>query len=210
VLAALGREVLSRVIFPLGDIRSKADVRDEAERRGLRVSEKPDSFDVCFIRDGNTAGFLWNQLGENPGVIVDGDGVTVGSHRGAYAFTVGQRSGLGIPRPAFDGRPRYVTSVDTATNTVVVGPEEDMFVNRLTGTDVVWLADDLPRSPDGGLDQNPCLVQVRAHGIPAVGRVSVSEGQMVVDLIEPMRRVASGQSLVVYDGMRVLGQATAS
>jgi tRNA-specific 2-thiouridylase len=205
VLAALGAGRLSRVMFPLGEVASKAEVRAEAATRGLGVSDRPDSYDICFIPDGDAAGFLRRALGERPGEIVDEEGVVVGEHRGAYAFTVGQRKGLRLPRPAPDGEPRYVTEVRTATNTVVVGPAARLSVSTLHGTDVVWLADDVP-----AVEHTPCHVQVRAHGAPTPCQVTIDEDRMLVELDEPMRKVAAGQSLVVYDGTRVLGQATAT
>jgi tRNA-specific 2-thiouridylase len=205
VLAALGVGRLSRAMFPLGEAASKAEVRAEAEARGLGVSDKPDSFDICFIRDGDAAGFLRRALGERQGEIVDETGAVVGEHRGAYAFTVGQRKGLRLPRPAPDGEPRYVVKVRTETNTVVVGPAALLSTSTLHGTGVVWLADDVPASAP-----TPCHVQVRAHAEPAPGRVTIAGDRMLVDLDEPMRKVAAGQALVVYDGDRVLGQATAA
>ncbi|MBN2176747.1 MAG: tRNA 2-thiouridine(34) synthase MnmA [Demequinaceae bacterium] len=204
VLAALGREWLARAVFPLAEA-SKGEVRAEAAARGLRVHERRDSLDVCFIPDGDTAGFLRRTLGENPGEIVDEDGRVVGEHRGAYAFTVGQRKGLRLPRPAADGEPRYVLEVHPESNTVVVGPEALLFVSTLHGAGVVWLADDVPAG-----EPTPCHVQVRAHGTPEPAHVTVVGDRMLVELERPMRKVAQGQALVVYAGTRVLGQATAS
>jgi len=203
VLAVMGPEKLARAMFPLGSIASKSEVRAEAAARLLGVSNKPDSYDICFVADGDTKGFLERALGEQPGEIVDESGEVVGAHSGAYAFTVGQRKGLRLPRPAADGAPRYVTAVDTARNVVTVGPETLLSVRELRGEKVVWLADDVPA--DG---PTPCLVQVRAHG-EAVGASVVRSGnKLSVTLEEPMRGVAAGQSLVIYQGTRVLGQAT--
>jgi len=203
VLAVMGPEKLARAMFPLGSIASKSEVRAEAAARLLGVSNKPDSYDICFVADGDTKGFLERALGEQPGEIVDESGEVVGAHSGAYAFTVGQRKGLRLPRPAADGAPRYVTAVDTARNVVTVGPETLLTVRELHGETVVWLADDVPA--DG---PTPCLVQVRAHG-EAVGASVVRSGnKLSVTLEEPMRGVAAGQSLVIYQGTRVLGQAT--
>src|SRR4051812_48080603 len=99
VLAVLTPAQLSRAVFPLGDTE-KADVRREAQARGLAVADKPDSHDVCFIADGDTAGWLRSHLGDQPGPIVDAtSGAVVGSHDGTYAFTVGQRRGLRLGRP---------------------------------------------------------------------------------------------------------------
>ncbi|MDQ1574471.1 MAG: tRNA-uridine 2-sulfurtransferase, partial [Actinomycetota bacterium] len=118
VLAVLTADQLSRAMFPLGDC-TKDEVRAEAARRGLGVADKPDSHDVCFIADGDTAGFLTRAIGAQPGPIVDAvSGAELGRHEGAYAYTVGQRKGLGLTVPAPDGRPRYVLSIEPVSRTV--------------------------------------------------------------------------------------------
>jgi len=203
VLAVMGRDTLGRCVFPLGDVTSKAQVRTEAAARGLGVSAKPDSYDICFVADGDTKGFLERAIGPQPGQIVDHTGTVVGEHQGAYAYTVGQRKGLGLGRPAADGRPRYVTEVDTARNVVVVGPETLLTVRELRGERAVWLAPDVPAA-----EFTPCAVQVRAHGDAIGAQVRRVGDSLEVRLDEPLRGIAAGQSLVVYDGTRVLGQAT--
>lgn len=130
MLAVMGPDRLARALFPLGDAPSKDAVRAEAAARGLAVSAKPDSYDICFVADGDTRGFLRARLGERPGEVVDADGRVLGEHDGAYAYTVGQRKGLGLDRPAADGKPRYVLEVRPATNTVVVGPGEPALGHR--------------------------------------------------------------------------------
>jgi tRNA-specific 2-thiouridylase len=87
VLAVMGPGRLERALFPLGRYASKAEVRAEAERRGLSVSAKPDSYDICFVADGDTRGFLRDRLGSRPGEIVDAEGTVLGEHACAYAFT---------------------------------------------------------------------------------------------------------------------------
>ena len=208
VLAVMGPDKLARALFPLGGVASKSEVRAEAAARGLGLSAKPDSYDICFVADGDTKGYLERALGRNPGEIVDETGAVVGAHTGAYAFTVGQRKGLRLPRPAADGAPRYVTGVDTARNVVTVGPETLLSVRHLRGDSVVWLAPDVP-----ALEPTPCLVQVRAHGEALAGTVTrqvddAGADHMVVNLDTPLRGVAAGQSLVVYQGTRVIAQAT--
>jgi len=251
VLAVAGPERLARAMFPLGGFASKDEVRAEAARRGLSVSAKPDSYDICFVADGDTRGFLQSRLGSRPGEVVDVAGEVVGEHDGAYAFTVGQRKGLGLGRPAADGRARYVVDVQPATNTVVVGPAELLSVDRIAGEKALWFegvlpeptpwaepvetaaqAPDVTPDPDGWFDAE---VQVRAHGAPVPARVrsvarvgdaygdDVAEGDrpasssatgvaaagMEIELTgSPLRGVAAGQSVVVYRGTRVLGQAT--
>ncbi|MEE6296644.1 tRNA 2-thiouridine(34) synthase MnmA [Georgenia wangjunii] len=204
VLAVMGPERLARSIFPLGDAPSKDEVRAEAAARGLRVSAKPDSYDICFVADGDTQGFLRSRLGSQPGAVVDADGTTLGEHDGAYAYTVGQRKGLGLTRPAPDGRPRYVLEVRPASNTIVVGPNELLSVDEVRSTRTVWLADDVAAA-----DWTAAHVQVRAHGEPAAAHVRRADGDVLeVRLDSPLRGLAPGQSIVVYAGSRVLGQAT--
>ncbi|MGO1316966.1 MAG: tRNA 2-thiouridine(34) synthase MnmA [Cellulomonadaceae bacterium] len=211
VLAVMGPQRLARAIFPLGHFADKAEVRAEAERRGLAVSAKPDSYDICFVADGDTQGFLRERLGAAPGQIVDASGEVVGEHDGAYAYTVGQRKGLGLGRPAADGRPRYVLEVQPVTNTVVVGPAELLSVDRITADRAVWFDGGPAPAPADAADQGwfGCEAQVRAHGtpVPATAR-RTPDGGMEVRLDGSLRGVAPGQSLVLYDGTRVLGQGT--
>lgn len=208
VLAVLTRAQLDRSIFPLGD-STKAQVRAEAARRGLAVADKPDSHDICFIADGDTRGFLARQLGEAPGEIVDAStGEVVGEHSGAYAYTVGQRRGLRLARPAADGRPRYVLSITPVTNTVTVGPAEALEVTRLHGSRAVWTGSPPPTGPV------ECQVQLRAHGDPVPAVVRLTGDRLGVELRRPVRGVAAGQAVVAYQpdpaGDVVLGAATIS
>src|ERR1022692_2521639 len=159
VLAVLTSDQLRRAMFPLGG-STKDEVRREAAARGLAVADKPDSHDVCFIADGDTRKFLRSQLGAAPGQILDEAGAAIGSHDGAYGFTVGQRRGLRIGYPAPDGRPRYVLDIEPASGTVTVGPAESLDVTEIEAQRPVWTG--CPPL-DGPLD---CLVQIRAHGTP--------------------------------------------
>lgn len=234
VLAVTGREDLGRVILPLGEAPSKAWVREQAEARRLGVSNKPDSFDICFIPDGDSAGFLRKHLGEAPGVIVDDRGEHVGHHLGYYQFTVGQRKGLKLGRPSKTGKPRYVLSTDPETNTVVVGEAHLLGRDTIETSDLVWLAEPEELVVDEDAQQRFGLsmegkslnavpddvftVQIRAHGTPSVARsIEVcedvdSEGlvgeRLKVRLTEPIRGVAPGQSLVIYKGSRAVAEGT--
>jgi len=184
-------------MFPLGD-STKAQVRAEAAARGLGVADKPDSHDICFVPSGDTGAWLRDRLGARPGAIVDAaTGETVGEHDGAFAFTVGQRRGLRLGRPAPDGRPRYVLDISPVTSTVTVGPAEALDVWRLVADAAVW-------APAEGVDVD-CLAQVRAHGgaVPAVAQAR--DGELWVRLREPVRGTAAGQAVVLYDADRVLG-----
>ncbi len=204
VLAVLDPTALSHALFPLGDT-VKADVRAEAEARGLLVADKPDSHDICFIADGDTQGFLAARLGARQGDVRDEAGAVVGRHDGAYAFTVGQRHGLRLGVPAPDGRPRYVLSVEPVSNTVTVGPRERLAVTALAGADPVWCGP----APSAG---DRVAVQVRAHGAPVPARVTCVAPHVEVALDTPLTGVAPGQTLALYgtdeDATRVLGSAT--
>jgi tRNA-uridine 2-sulfurtransferase len=201
VLAVLTSAQLSHAMFPLGDT-PKDRVRQEAARRGLAVADKPDSHDVCFIADGDTKGFLTGHLGEAPGRIVDESGAVVGEHDGAYAFTVGQRRGLRVGRPARDGRPRYVLGIEPVTRTVTIGPAEGLDVTEITATRPVWTGCAPPAEP---LD---CLVQLRAHGEVHACTARLEDETLRIRLHHPARGVAKGQAAVLYAGDAVLGSAT--
>ncbi len=203
VLAVLTREQLAHSMFPLGD-STKAQVRAEAAARGLAVADKPDSHDICFIADGDTRGFLRDRLGTRPGDIVDGrTGAVLGRHDGAYAYTVGQRKGLDLRVPAADGRPRYVLSITPTTNTVTVGPKDDLAVDTVTGYRPIWHGTGTPVE---------CDVQLRAHGEVVPAEVTVDGDTLTARLREPARGVAAGQAVVAYcpdpAGDVVLGSAT--
>ncbi|GAA1708759.1 tRNA 2-thiouridine(34) synthase MnmA [Isoptericola hypogeus] len=231
VLAVMGPDRLARAMFPLGGFATKAEVRAEAERRGLSVSAKPDSYDICFVADGDTRGFLRDRLGSRPGEVRDVEGNVVGEHDGAYAYTVGQRKGLGLGRPAADGRARYVVDVQTSTNTVVVGPAELLSVDRVAAEKAVWFDSSLVGPVETThVETSPAAttwrdveLQIRAHGSPVPAQVRATPGTPGRDGVvahdgvpglelrltgAPLRGVAAGQSAVVYRGTQVLGQAT--
>jgi tRNA-specific 2-thiouridylase len=203
VLAVLTSDQLSHAIFPLGDT-PKHQVRAEAARRGLAVADKPDSHDVCFIADGDTKGFLTRHLGQAPGQIVDESGAVLGEHDGAYAFTVGQRRGLGVGRPAADGRPRYVLGIEPVSRTVTVGPAQGLDVTEITAERPVWTGCPPPVIP------RDCLVQLRSHGDVHACTARLDGDVLRIRLHRPARGVAKGQAAVLYDGDAVLGSATIS
>jgi len=204
VLGVLDADQLAHALFPLGD-SLKSEVRTEADRRGLAVADKPDSHDVCFIADGDTRKFLAERIGTAPGPIVDTSGAVVGSHTGAYAFTVGQRKGLRIGDPAGDGRPRYVLDISPVSNTVTVGTAQELAIAEIDGVHTRWCGP----AADA---QFPCLAQVRAHGepVPATARHDAESGTVTLRLETPAHGVAPGQTAVLYEGTRVIGSATIS
>jgi tRNA-specific 2-thiouridylase len=223
VLGVLTERQLAHCYFPLGDTPSKELIRAEAEDRGLQVAQKPDSHDICFIPDGDTRGWLSDHLEREPGEILDESGEVVGRHDGAHGYTVGQRRGLQLGRPAPDGQPRYVLSIRPVSNQVVVGPKQSLAIGRIAGGRFSWAG-------EPGFDVSDpfdCEVQIRAHADPVPARARLEpileterteqhrEGathEVVVDIdlerAEPLLGVAPGQTAVVYIGTRVLGQFT--
>ena len=204
VLGVLNDEQLAHCLFPLGDTR-KPDIRKEAEAAGLVTASKPDSHDICFIPDGNTKAFLGNHIGVRSGDLKDQDGNVIGHHDGIYGFTIGQRKGLGLPGPAPDGKPRYVTDIDADAGTVTVGTRDDLRVGRL-------YADRLIRLNEHEGSTQECQVQVRAHGGVVDATVSIDDGVATIELHSPLTGVARGQAAVIYrpdpDGDIVLGSGT--
>lgn len=200
VLGVLDAEQLAHAMFPIGDT-TKDRVREEAERRGLAVARKPDSHDICFIPDGDTRMFLAKRLGTAIGDIVAQDGTKLGTHGGAYAFTVGQRKGLGIDAPAPDGRPRYVVEVSPETNTVTVGPAEALEITGLTGIRPRWCGP----TPAGSASYT---AQLRAHGEQIPVTAELAGDELRVTFTRATRAIAPGQAVVLYAGTRVVGSAT--
>ncbi|ATL85689.1 tRNA 2-thiouridine(34) synthase MnmA [Streptomyces malaysiensis subsp. malaysiensis] len=203
VLGVLDERQLAHAMFPLGDtLTTKDEIRAEAERRGLAVAKKPDSHDICFIADGDTQGFLARHLGTAEGDIVDEDGHKLGTHEGAYGFTIGQRKGLRIGHPAPDGKPRYVLDISPVNNTVTVGPVEALDVTGLTAVKPRWCG-----APPVG--PGSYTAQLRAHGGETeVTAERIGETELRVTFTEPVRGVAPGQAIVLYDDTRVVGSAT--
>lgn len=190
VLGVITKEELDHCFFPVGDT-PKPQIREEAKRHGFSTASKPDSYDICFIPDGNTQAFLGKSIGLRPGMIVDTEGHELKEHDGAWNFTIGQRKGLDIKTPTADGTPRYVTDINAATGVVTVGSKRDLSVTTIR-------ADRLKRlhpAMDGELD---CEVQVRAHGSVVPCHATVKGDEMTLELLEPLQGVARGQAAVLY------------
>ena len=200
VLGVLDQEQLRHSLFPLAGT-PKPQVRAEAAARSLTVAKKPDSHDICFIPDGDTAGWLRRHLGTEAGDIVDEAGDVVGAHSGSHQFTVGQRRGLRLGVPAADGRPRFVLSISPTSNTVTVGPRESLAVTVLDCIRPTWTGE--PRlGPWRG------LVQVRAHGEPMPALIQGRADGVHIELDEPATGIAPGQAAVCYDDDLVVGSGT--
>ncbi len=187
VLHMLDQAALSRTLLPIGHM-TKEDVRAKADAMGLRTASKPDSQDTCFLpQDGGRTTFLGDRIPLRPARVLDTSGATVGSVDAIELVSVGQRRGLGAVSP--DGTPRYALAVDPDAGTVTVGSLDELMVRELAVEKMTWV--------HGPAAYNArVFVQASAHGASdaAVWR----EGVLVWD--EPHRRVAPGQSVVLYAG----------
>ncbi len=196
VLYMLGQDQLARILLPVGHLM-KTEVRAQATGLGLRTATKPDSQDVCFIsRRGGREAFLGDRIPLRPAHLVDMAGAPIGELPAVELVTVGQRRGLGSPEA---GGRRYVVAVDSPSATVTVGPLDALLLHEIEVVEPVWV--DGPPDPDERL-----LVQMSAHGRPVQGRWA--DGTVVVE--EPVRRVAPGQSVVLYRGDVVVGGGVAA
>jgi tRNA-specific 2-thiouridylase len=196
-LFGLSQQQLDAALFPVGDL-SKTDVRRLARERGLPVADKPESQEICFVPDGDYAGFVERQsrLAAGGGPIVDQAGHELGRHAGVHRFTVGQRRGLGLSTP----RPLYVLGLQPGSQTVVVGPEAELLRERLTARDVNWLSIPEPQA------EIRASVRIRHRHAEEPARVRPLPGaraEVVFD--SPQRAITPGQAAVFYQGEACLG-----
>ncbi len=196
-LFSLTEEQLAEATFPVGHL-TKADVRGVARRFGLRVAEKPDSQEICFVPDGDYASFVERRAPDlsRAGVIVDREGAVMGTHGGVHRFTIGQRKGLGLSSRA----PLYVLAIEPERAAITVGPREALERDRLTASRVNWIAGETPTS------WVPATAQIRHRHRPAPARVRrLDEGRAEVVFDEPQTAITPGQAVVFYDDDVVLG-----
>jgi tRNA-specific 2-thiouridylase len=195
-LFSLTQEQLSQAAFPVGDL-DKPAVRDHARRLGLRVAEKPDSQEICFVPDGDYATFVERHAGTTrDGAIVDQNGAVLGTHGGVHRFTVGQRKGLGLSSTT----PLYVLEIRPNDAAVVVGPRDSLGRTTLTASDVNWIA---ASAPHGWM---PVTAQIRHRHRPAPARVRALDddrAELIFD--EPQAAITPGQAVVFYDEDVVVG-----
>jgi len=199
MLYRLGQEFLSRVIFPLGDFEDKEQIRDIARAVNLSNAEKKDSQEICFVPDDDYAGFLSERgCKSEPGSYVDASGNVLGRHKGIVHYTIGQRKGLGIAL----GKPAFVTHIDPAKNEVVLGSNEDLFSAAVYSAGNVFADGSDPAKYDGRKVQ----AKVRYSARPADAVLKVMEDDSVETVFnEPQRAATPGQSIVWYEGDRVIG-----
>ncbi|MBE7036949.1 MAG: tRNA 2-thiouridine(34) synthase MnmA [Ruminococcaceae bacterium] len=200
MLYRLNQHQLSHSMFPLGDL-TKPEIREIAETIGLFSANKPDSQDICFVPDGDYAGFLESYRGKRypTGNFVDESGHVLGTHQGLIRYTVGQRKGLGIAL----GTPAFVLSKNAEKNTVVLGTEEEkLFTKRIMADRVNWIACDTP--PEG----LKVTAKTRYSQREAEATLHVTEQGVLAEFKEPQRAATPGQAMVFYDGEVVIGGGT--
>ena len=199
-LAGLNQHQLSHILFPLGEL-TKEQVRRIATEQGFITAKKRDSQDICFIPDGDFAAFIrsYTQKDYPAGDFLDRNGNVVGQHTGAFAYTLGQRKGLGLAM----GEPVYVCGKDMANNTVTVGPNESLFATTLVAENWNWL-------PFPALCQ-PIRVMAKAryrHTVQSATVYPLEDGKAKVVFDEPQRAITPGQAVVLYEGDMVVGAGT--
>lgn len=200
VLYSMTQEQLSKTLFPLG-VLTKPQVRKIAEENGFVNAKKPDSQDICFVPDGDYAGFIERFTGKTAkhGNFIDGNGEVLGEHKGVIRYTVGQRKGLGIAL----GKHAYVIEKNPLENTVTLGDEDALFYKRVLVNDVNFIPfDELS-------DSMRVTAKLRYRHIeqPAVISKAV-DGCVIIEFDEPQRAPSPGQAAVFYDGDIVVGGGT--
>jgi tRNA-uridine 2-sulfurtransferase len=195
VLFGIARELLDRIVFPVGDF-TKPEIRELAAEAGLRVATKPDSQEICFVPDNDYAGFLARHRGvtDTAGEFVDSAGRVLGMHPGYERFTIGQRRGLGVTF----GEPRFVIRIDAESRRVVLGTKDELACRGLEADRANWHDAELPAT-------FRCRAQIRYQHEAAWATVERSGETFAIRFDEPQQGVAPGQAVVLYDGDRVLG-----
>jgi tRNA-specific 2-thiouridylase len=201
-LFGLTQQQLARTVFPLGEMR-KTETRELARNFGLGVAEKGESYEICFVPNGDYAQFIdaylrdkGTPLESTTGAMVASDGRTLGTHTGVHHFTVGQRKRLGIAT----GEPLYVIATDSASQTVTVGSHTDLLRSTLVARDAHWISIDQLRAPIRA------RVKIRNRHVAAWATVEPLEGDKFrAHFDDPQRAVTPGQAAVIYDGDVVVG-----
>ena len=197
VLWNIPKELIEHVVFPLGDFESKDEIRKIASEHNLKVANKPDSEDICFIPDGNYKKFLENNSEIKPkkGNIVNLKGEILGKHTGLYNYTIGQRKGLGISNPV----PLFVLGFNPLKNEVIVGEEYELYKKEILVTDInLLLVDEIPELLD-------VTVKTRYSSKEAKAKIIQDGKNIKVIFDEPQKAITPGQSAVFYIDDIVLG-----
>jgi tRNA-specific 2-thiouridylase len=186
---------LERVMFPLGEL-TKKEVREHAKRFGLRTAEKRESQEICFVDGRGYSEFVRARTGHKEGEITDKNGKALGTHRGLFRYTVGQRRGLNIGGSV---GPQYVLNMDMKNNRLIVGPEEELFSRGLVAREFNWIGG----VPEAG-QRVKARIRYRHTGVDS--EVSLTgEGRVLVRFSTPQKAVAPGQAVVLYRDEEVLG-----
>ena len=202
VLYTLSQEQLSRARFPLGNLL-KRRVRELAAEAGFSNLSKRESQDICFIPDGDYAGFIFEYTGIAPekGRFVDVHGNYLGEHNGVVCYTIGQRRGMGLAMPY----PAYVLELRPGDNTVVVGRDELLYSSKLVANDINLIPFDRIEGPI----RASVKIRYNHPGQPATVR-QTDEDSLYIEFDEPQRAITKGQAAVIYDGDVVIGGGTIS
>jgi tRNA-specific 2-thiouridylase len=193
-LSALDPTVLDRVLFPLGD-REKDGVRAHARDEGLRIADKPDSQEVCFVSTRTLREFLDGKVDMTPGEVTTMNGDVVGRHDGLATYTIGQRRGLGISA----AKPQYVVALDVEHNTVVLGDDDDLYCSELA-CELAWIDEAAARAAA------PLAAQIRSrHRAEPVSSLWVDGSVARIAFASPQRAIAPGQTIALFDGDVVVG-----
>ena len=197
VLWNIPKELIEHILFPLSDFQEKEKIRQIARESGLKVADKPDSEDICFIPDGNYKEFLEKNSNLKPqeGNIVSSKGEILGKHKGLYYYTIGQRKGLGISYKV----PLFVIGFNQAKNEVIVGEEKELYKKEISvGNINLLLVDEIK-------EQIEVEVKTRYSSKVAKAKITQKGNQINVIFEEPQRAITPGQSAVFYIGDIVLG-----
>lgn len=197
VLWNIPKELIEHILFPLSDFQEKEKIRQIARESGLKVADKPDSEDICFIPDGNYKEFLEKNSNLKPqeGNIVSSKGEILGKHKGLYYYTIGQRKGLGISYKV----PLFVIGFNQAKNEVIVGEENELYKKEIAvGNINLLLVDEIKEQME---------VEVKTRYSSKVAKAKITQKGNRIDVIfeEPQRAITPGQSAVFYIGDIVLG-----
>lgn len=197
VLWNIPKELIEHIVFPLAEFESKEEIREIARKNNLKVANKPDSEDICFVPDGNYKKFLENNSNLKPkqGNIVNSKGEVLGKHTGLYNYTIGQRKGLGISYSV----PLFVLGFNPVRNEVIVGEESELYKKEILVTDINLLLVDEIKEP---IDVE---VKTRYSAKVAKAQIMQNENEIKVVFEEPQRAITPGQSAVFYADDIVLG-----
>jgi tRNA-specific 2-thiouridylase len=197
VLWNIPKELIEHVLFPLADFETKDEIREIARKNNLKVANKPDSEDICFVPDGNYKGFLEKNSDIKPkeGNIVNSKGEVLGKHTGLYNYTIGQRKGLGISYKV----PLFVIGFNADKNEVIVGEENELYTKIAYVKDINLLLFDEIK------EEIEVDVKTRYSANVAKATIIQEDDKIKITFKEPQRAITPGQSAVFYIGDIVVG-----